>query len=189
MTQDLSYQIFATVTTFYGPLVAILILYWQIFMTARNRLRRRMAEKAQVKMSASVRNGAHNAHNVQNNGANGHLATAATIDPASNQVQTVVVDQTVVECHQLPPADNPQPALECLQEDSSEAANGDSIETARADEGKVSAAKLNHSLSVDSPLCNGAITKASFVLKHGKIFLILLWCFEYTGIKWESAAS
>ena len=78
-------------STFYVPLVAILLLYWQIFMTARNRLRRRMAERAQVKLTAVVQNGN------TTSASNGHrLATAATIDPTSNQVQTVVVQPTQV---------------------------------------------------------------------------------------------
>ena len=61
-------------------------------MTARNRLRRRMAERAQVKLTAVVQNG-----NTTSAASNGHrLATAATIDPASNQVQTVVVPTQVL---------------------------------------------------------------------------------------------
>lgn len=79
-------------STFYVPLVAILLLYWRIFMTARNRLRRRLAEKAQVKLTSVAQNG----NTYANPAANGHrLATAATIDPASNQVQTVVVPTPV----------------------------------------------------------------------------------------------
>ena len=34
--------------TFYVPLVVILLLYWRIFLTARNRLRNRLAQKAAV---------------------------------------------------------------------------------------------------------------------------------------------
>ena len=34
--------------TFYVPLVVILLLYWRIFLTARNRLRNRLAQKAVV---------------------------------------------------------------------------------------------------------------------------------------------
>ncbi|KAK4315835.1 hypothetical protein Pmani_012952 [Petrolisthes manimaculis] len=36
VSQDLAYQIFATMATFYVPLTAILILYWKIFQAARN---------------------------------------------------------------------------------------------------------------------------------------------------------
>ena len=36
-SQDLGYQLFATMATFYVPLVVILLLYWRIFMTARTR--------------------------------------------------------------------------------------------------------------------------------------------------------
>ena len=41
VSQDLSYQIFATLATFYVPLTAILLLYWKIFQTARKRLHKR----------------------------------------------------------------------------------------------------------------------------------------------------
>lgn len=52
VSQDIGYQIFATMMTFYVPLVIILLLYWRIFMTARTRLRKRMAAKANVDLSA-----------------------------------------------------------------------------------------------------------------------------------------
>lgn len=41
ISQDLYYQIFATASSFYLPLLVILILYWRIFQTARKRIRRR----------------------------------------------------------------------------------------------------------------------------------------------------
>lgn len=41
VSQDVSYQIFATCSTFYVPLLVILALYWKIFQTARKRIRRR----------------------------------------------------------------------------------------------------------------------------------------------------
>lgn len=41
ISQDVSYQIFATCATFYVPLTVILIVYWKIFQTARRRIRRR----------------------------------------------------------------------------------------------------------------------------------------------------
>ena len=50
ISQDVGYQIFATVMTFYAPLVIILLLYWRIFMTARTRLRKRMAAKANINL-------------------------------------------------------------------------------------------------------------------------------------------
>ena len=46
----MGYQVFATMATFYVPLVAILLLYWRIFVTARARLRNRLAQKAQVQL-------------------------------------------------------------------------------------------------------------------------------------------
>jgi 5-hydroxytryptamine receptor 1 len=48
ISQDVAYQVFATMSTFYVPLLVILILYAKIFMTARNRLRKRAAQKAKV---------------------------------------------------------------------------------------------------------------------------------------------
>lgn len=41
VSQDPYYQIFATCSTFYVPLVAILILYWRIYQVARNRIRKK----------------------------------------------------------------------------------------------------------------------------------------------------
>ncbi|CAG9862923.1 unnamed protein product [Phyllotreta striolata] len=41
VSQDVTYQIFATSSTFYVPLLMIFILYWKIFQTARKRIRRR----------------------------------------------------------------------------------------------------------------------------------------------------
>ena len=35
MSQEISYQIFATSATFFVPLILILLLYWRIFLTAR----------------------------------------------------------------------------------------------------------------------------------------------------------
>ncbi|XP_032794189.1 5-hydroxytryptamine receptor [Daphnia magna] len=42
ISQDVSYQIFATCATFYVPLAVILIVYWKIFQTARRRIRKRV---------------------------------------------------------------------------------------------------------------------------------------------------
>nr|QRN45424.1 5-hydroxytryptamine receptor [Carausius morosus] len=41
VSQDVAYQIFATCSTFYVPLLVILVLYWKIFQTARKRIHRR----------------------------------------------------------------------------------------------------------------------------------------------------
>ncbi|XP_077257013.1 serotonin receptor isoform X1 [Temnothorax americanus] len=41
VSQDPSYQIFATCATFYLPLLIILFLYWRIFQAARKRIRKR----------------------------------------------------------------------------------------------------------------------------------------------------
>lgn len=41
VSQEIGYQIFATSSSFYLPLMVILILYWRIFQTARKRIRRR----------------------------------------------------------------------------------------------------------------------------------------------------
>ncbi|XP_023290106.1 5-hydroxytryptamine receptor [Orussus abietinus] len=44
VSQDIGYQIFATVSSFYLPLFVILVLYWRIFQTARKRIRRRVGQ-------------------------------------------------------------------------------------------------------------------------------------------------
>lgn len=41
VSQDIGYQIFATASSFYVPLLVILFLYWRIFLTARKRIRKR----------------------------------------------------------------------------------------------------------------------------------------------------
>lgn len=41
VSQDIGYQVFATASSFYVPLLVILVLYWRIFQTARKRIRRR----------------------------------------------------------------------------------------------------------------------------------------------------
>ncbi|XP_017014444.2 5-hydroxytryptamine receptor 2A isoform X1 [Drosophila takahashii] len=41
VSQDVSYQVFATCSTFYVPLMVILALYWKIYQTARKRIHRR----------------------------------------------------------------------------------------------------------------------------------------------------
>lgn len=41
VSQDIGYQIFATASSFYVPLLAILFLYWRIFLVARKRIRKR----------------------------------------------------------------------------------------------------------------------------------------------------
>jgi len=46
VSQDVGYQIFATASSFYVPLLVILFLYWRIFQTARKRIRRRVTASA-----------------------------------------------------------------------------------------------------------------------------------------------
>ncbi|KAJ8913838.1 hypothetical protein NQ315_003747 [Exocentrus adspersus] len=48
VSQDVKYQIFATSSTFYVPLLVIFVLYWKIFQTARKRIRRRREVKPHV---------------------------------------------------------------------------------------------------------------------------------------------
>ncbi|CAG9817493.1 unnamed protein product, partial [Phaedon cochleariae] len=52
VSQDLYYQIFATASSFYLPLMVILILYWRIFQTARKRIRRRQVLAAGAQQEA-----------------------------------------------------------------------------------------------------------------------------------------
>ncbi|XP_013781760.1 5-hydroxytryptamine receptor 2A-like [Limulus polyphemus] len=46
VSQDLAYQIFATCSSFYVPLIIILFLYWKIFQVARKRIRHKPGAKA-----------------------------------------------------------------------------------------------------------------------------------------------
>lgn len=56
VSQDVAYQIFATCSTFYVPLLVILVLYWKIFQTARKRIHRRRDQRTMVggKSTSSV---------------------------------------------------------------------------------------------------------------------------------------
>ncbi|XP_055622220.1 5-hydroxytryptamine receptor-like isoform X2 [Toxorhynchites rutilus septentrionalis] len=50
VSQDVGYQIFATASSFYVPLLVILFLYWRIFLAARKRIRRRQQGKTIVQL-------------------------------------------------------------------------------------------------------------------------------------------
>lgn len=53
ISQDVSYQIFATCATFYVPLAVILIVYWKIFQTARRRIRKRPNHQQEQQLHSS----------------------------------------------------------------------------------------------------------------------------------------
>lgn len=46
VSQDAAYQVFATCSSFYVPLIMILLLYWRIFKVARHRIRHKPGAKA-----------------------------------------------------------------------------------------------------------------------------------------------
>ncbi|KAK8787888.1 hypothetical protein V5799_022336 [Amblyomma americanum] len=46
VSQDAAYQVFATCSSFYVPLIMILLLYWRIFKVARQRIRHKPGAKA-----------------------------------------------------------------------------------------------------------------------------------------------
>ncbi|XP_049809219.1 5-hydroxytryptamine receptor-like [Schistocerca nitens] len=54
VSQDVAYQIFATCSTFYVPLLVILVLYWKIFQTARKRIHRRRQQRPPDKAAAAA---------------------------------------------------------------------------------------------------------------------------------------
>ncbi|XP_013793510.1 5-hydroxytryptamine receptor 2A-like [Limulus polyphemus] len=63
ISQDVAYQVFATCSSFYLPLVVILILYWRIFQEARRRIRNKpgttislLVRKSHSKLSESPGN-------------------------------------------------------------------------------------------------------------------------------------
>lgn len=58
VSQDVAYQIFATCSTFYVPLLVILVLYWKIFQTARKRIHRRRQQRPTASAPAGVARGA-----------------------------------------------------------------------------------------------------------------------------------
>ncbi|XP_075237252.1 5-hydroxytryptamine receptor-like [Lycorma delicatula] len=54
VSQDIGYQIFATASSFYLPLMVILFLYWRIFQAARKRIRRRVTVAAGTSASGGT---------------------------------------------------------------------------------------------------------------------------------------
>ena len=72
ISQDISYQIFATCATFYVPLAVILIVYWKIFQTARRRIRKHANDnKAPVSSAATATAAATAASDQQQTGGEG----------------------------------------------------------------------------------------------------------------------
>ncbi|KZS13434.1 Histamine H3 receptor [Daphnia magna] len=57
ISQDVGYQVFATLSTFYLPLAIILFLYWRIFLTAKKRIRRRKEPRQNNGVSSSAASG------------------------------------------------------------------------------------------------------------------------------------
>ncbi|XP_013791845.1 5-hydroxytryptamine receptor 2A-like [Limulus polyphemus] len=53
ISQDVAYQVFATCTSFYLPLVVILALYWRIFQEARRRIRHKPGTKISLQVTKS----------------------------------------------------------------------------------------------------------------------------------------
>ena len=95
VSQELSYQLFATLTTFYVPLVIILLLYWRIFMTARTRLRKRLAAKAKVALPAAAKK-ASNAAGDTATSASPAIATNATSTNGTHRKESLPKKHSVV---------------------------------------------------------------------------------------------
>ncbi|XP_063698049.1 5-hydroxytryptamine receptor [Culicoides brevitarsis] len=111
VSQDVSYQVFATCCTFYVPLFVILVLYWKIYQTARKRIRRRKPklpiasnnnqDVPKPKRKLRFRIGAFSSHNNNSDpdkskkGATAHASSLGLVEGNStNTVNTVEdVDQ------------------------------------------------------------------------------------------------
>ena len=50
VSQDISYQIFATMFSFYGPSALVLILYYRIYLVAKKRIRRKSSSAAKARV-------------------------------------------------------------------------------------------------------------------------------------------
>ncbi|KAJ9583414.1 hypothetical protein L9F63_022244, partial [Diploptera punctata] len=86
VSQDVAYQIFATCSTFYVPLLVILVLYWKIFQTARKRIHRRRQQRSTV---------------VSNNPANAPSSEKPSNlnPPSTNLTEVLVSSLALVEGH------------------------------------------------------------------------------------------
>ncbi|CAG0896723.1 unnamed protein product, partial [Cyprideis torosa] len=79
VSQDIGYQIFATMATFYAPLLVTLFLYYKIFQAARRRIRRRLTTTSTSRLvpSSSGATGTHEATNTT------QFTTATTVAAAA----------------------------------------------------------------------------------------------------------
>ncbi|XP_050729446.1 5-hydroxytryptamine receptor-like [Eriocheir sinensis] len=76
VSQDLAYQVFATMATFYVPLTAILILYWKIFQAARKRIHKSKFGGKEAKQKKNINKG-------KNKGAKEPTTAATTTAPTA----------------------------------------------------------------------------------------------------------
>lgn len=102
VSQDIYYQIFATASSFYLPLMVILVLYWRIFQTARKRIRRR-----QVLSKVNEEGG--------KNPAAGGIAGGLAAASGTGTFLFCVFLLYFLSCTLLKSITNPQNILVCLQ--------------------------------------------------------------------------
>lgn len=55
ISQDIAYQLFSTAAAFYGPLLFIIVLYWQIYKAARHRIRMQQKRRAAAQNAANAK--------------------------------------------------------------------------------------------------------------------------------------
>lgn len=91
VSQDIAYQIFATSSSFYVPLLVILILYWRIFQTARKRIRRRHHNRNQQTSNAESTPGSMGGRDGGANANAGGLSAIASAAGGSGTIAAAVV--------------------------------------------------------------------------------------------------
>ncbi|XP_046390186.1 5-hydroxytryptamine receptor-like [Ischnura elegans] len=96
VSQDVAYQIFATCSTFYVPLLVILVLYWKIFQTARKRIRRRTGgnKAAAKKLQDSASGGGGSANSSTRKKAAAAAAAVAAAAAAAEATSTSTIAST-----------------------------------------------------------------------------------------------
>ncbi|XP_064456563.1 5-hydroxytryptamine receptor 2B-like [Ornithodoros turicata] len=91
VSQDVAYQIFATCSSFYVPLIMILLLYWRIFKVARQRIRHKPGAKAVlvVQKDPSTSSALPSTENTPQHGPTAQLRPTSPAPSSSNGMKAV----------------------------------------------------------------------------------------------------
>jgi 5-hydroxytryptamine receptor 1 len=166
VSQDVAYQIFATCSTFYVPLLVILVLYWKIFQTARKRIHRRRQQSTMVGVnSAPSGETGHNSAPQPSAGKNIRTSKkkSGRFKPSkkSSAAEAIVSSLALVEGHST------------VSVDVAGGEDGDTAENQKNSDTSGASATENlkeaHSIADDGKVVTTAFTVSEFLLSKGAV--------------------